>query len=184
MSFGYYCTFVDADNHVLTSFDIDDHPESLESPNKSAELMRYHYRLGHLSFQKLRLLAILERSRRNTKSSCRYYSSEMCWMPLWCHDPSTLERQAKSSFHAVYHLSIYKAWPSGINRSNAVDLRRIYCTIERKVDNSSVQVCNSICRPLFSLSSADTIAAKNAFETHAMSMGVTIAHYHCDNGRF
>ena len=35
-----------------------------------------------------------------------------------------------------------------------------------------------------SLSSADTLAAKKAFELHAKSMGVDVLHYQADNGRF
>lgn len=41
---------------VLNSID-DEGAGSLESPDKAAELMRYHYRFGHLSFKKLQLLA-------------------------------------------------------------------------------------------------------------------------------
>ena len=33
-------------------------------------------------------------------------------------------------------------------------------------------------------SSAETLAAKRAFETFAAEHGVKILHYHCDNGRF
>jgi hypothetical protein len=33
-------------------------------------------------------------------------------------------------------------------------------------------------------SSAETLAAKRAFETFAAEHGVRIQHYHCDNGRF
>ena len=34
------------------------------------------------------------------------------------------------------------------------------------------------------LTSAETVAAKNAFERHASTLGVSIVHYHADNGRF
>ena len=33
-------------------------------------------------------------------------------------------------------------------------------------------------------SSAETLAAKRAFETFAVEHGVRIQHYHCNNGRF
>ena len=34
------------------------------------------------------------------------------------------------------------------------------------------------------LSSEETVKAKQAFERWAADQGVTIKHYHCDNGRF
>jgi hypothetical protein len=34
------------------------------------------------------------------------------------------------------------------------------------------------------LSSEETIAAKIAIEQHASNLGITILHYHADNGRF
>ena len=47
---------VDGATASVESIDID---ASLESPDRSAELLRYHYRLGHLPFNKLKLLAKL-----------------------------------------------------------------------------------------------------------------------------
>ncbi len=47
---------VDGTTASVESIDID---ASLESPDRSAELVRYHYRLGHLPFNKLKLLAKL-----------------------------------------------------------------------------------------------------------------------------
>jgi hypothetical protein len=35
-----------------------------------------------------------------------------------------------------------------------------------------------------SLTSADTVEAKEAFEAFSRNMGVRIQHYHADNGRF
>ena len=35
-----------------------------------------------------------------------------------------------------------------------------------------------------SLTSEETLKAKKAFEAYARSLGVTILHYHADNGRF
>jgi hypothetical protein len=32
--------------------------------------------------------------------------------------------------------------------------------------------------------SIETVAAKEAFEAYSATFGVTIQHYHCDNGRF
>ena len=34
------------------------------------------------------------------------------------------------------------------------------------------------------LTSEETVDAKRAFETYARNRGVSIRHYHCDNGRF
>ena len=35
-----------------------------------------------------------------------------------------------------------------------------------------------------STTSDETVAAKRDFEAYALTYGVTIKHYHCDNGRF
>jgi hypothetical protein len=55
-----------------------------------AELMQWHYRLGHLSFPKLKLLA------KNGEIPCRLAknpTSKIRWVPLWHHDKITLARQ-------------------------------------------------------------------------------------------
>ena len=40
------------------------------------------------------------------------------------------------------------------------------------------------CHLMTRLSSEETVATKREFERHASELGVTILHYHVDNGRF
>eukprot|EP00985_Skeletonema_marinoi_P010391 scaffold4883_cov118-Skeletonema_marinoi.AAC.2 len=54
----YKALYSTESNSVLSSID-DEAVGALESSDRVAELLRYHYRLGHLSFSKLRLLAKL-----------------------------------------------------------------------------------------------------------------------------
>ena len=180
----------ESDNHVLTSFDIDDHQESLESPNKNTELMRYHYRLGHLSFQKLRLLAILGEIPRALAdvtppkcAGCLFGAmTRVPWRGKRNHAsmPSTIFPSTRPG--QVVSVDQMQSTSVGFIaqlKGKLTTRRYKYATVF--VDHFSRYRFVHLQE---TLSSADTIAAKNAFETHAMSMGVTISHYHCDNGRF
>ena len=68
---------LDEDKHVY-----------LTAVDNQAELMRWHYRLGHLPFSKLKQLVL------NREIPGRLAKVKPCMygMPLWCYDQGTLER--------------------------------------------------------------------------------------------
>jgi hypothetical protein len=75
------------------TFDVDPELEEdehiyLATVDNQAELMRWHYHLGHLAFSKLKQLAL------NGKilTSGQGQASCLRGMPLWCYDQSALER--------------------------------------------------------------------------------------------
>jgi len=196
-----------ADRHTEVSFDIDnssgsptssfvqtsideDHAESLESPDRAAELMRYHYRLGHLSFQKLQLLARIgeiPRALADIKppacSGCLF--GAMTKTP-WRTKPKK-DAEASRIFPATKPGEVVSVDQM---QSTAVGfIAQLKGRLTTKRYTCATVFVDHYSRYRFvhlqqTLSSADTLAAKKAFELHAASMGVTIKHYQCDNGRF
>ena len=160
----------------------DDHHQAT---TMQAELLRWHFRTGHLPFGKLKQLAVngeipkylakvtppfcaacvagaMTRVRRNTSQRSKIFPANK---PGACVSVDQLE-----SSHAGFVAQLkgrltkerYKGATVFVDHYSRV--RFVY--------------------PMKALTSAETIQAKRAFETWASLHGVTIRHYHCDNGRF
>jgi hypothetical protein len=152
--------------------------------------MRWHYRLGHLSFQKLKQLALngkipkkLSKLKPPKCNGCLF--GAMTKLP-W---------HGKES--ALSHEIIVATKPGEIVSVNQMESTEVgfftqlkgsltltkkqyrYCTVF--VDHFSqlhfvhLQIKDS---------AAETIFAKQAFEKFAVEHGVRILHYHCDNRQF
>jgi hypothetical protein len=65
-----------------------------------AELMRWHYRLGHLSIQKPRQLALIGEI---PKKLSKLKPPQVCWLSIWHNDQATLARQRVSIFSQNLH---------------------------------------------------------------------------------
>jgi hypothetical protein len=62
-----------------------------------------------------------------------------------------------------------------------IPTKRRYCIVTVIVDHYSRFTYTNLKE---STSSIDTLKAKESFEAMARSLGITIKHYHADNGRF
>ena len=185
----YKALYSTESNSVLSSID-DEAVGALESSDRVAELLRYHYRLGHLSFSKLRLLAKLGEIPRALAdvvppkcAGCLFGAmTRVKWRTKPSkHDPGSEIFPATRPGQVV---SVDQMQSTSIGffaqLKGRLTKRRYTCSTVF-VDNYSRY---RYVHMQETTSSKDTIAVKNAFELHAMSMGVTISHYHCDNGRF
>ncbi len=158
----------------------------LAAADDQAELMRWHYRLGHLSFPKLKLLAKKgEIPRRLAKipppkcAGCLF--GAMTKLP-WhgkesksSHDVFTATKLGEciSVNHMISTQVGFFAQLKGKLTSKRYRAASIF------VDHFS---CLQYIHLMQDLSSDETIKAKEAFERFAAKHGVTIKHYHCDNG--
>ena len=170
---------------IPASIDNVDQSQSCQATNVQNELMRWHYRTGHLPFAKLKQLAIngeipkylakvvppfcaactygaMHRIRRNASGRSKVFTANH---PGECVSVDQLE-SSQVGFLAQNKGRLtrdrYKAATVFIDHYSRV--RYIHLMKE--------------------ISSKETIKAKHAFETWASIHGVTIKHYHCDNGRF
>jgi hypothetical protein len=154
--------------------------------DKQAELMHWHYRLGHLSFPKLKALAKIGEIPKHLANV----------LPPVC---------AGCAFGAMTKVpwrnmevtrTVFKATKPGqcvsVDQMMSTQVG-FYAQLKGRLTKQRYR-CATIFVDHYSgykyihlmthLSSEETVAAKRAFERHASELGVTILHYHADNGRF
>jgi hypothetical protein len=160
----------------------------LAAANNQTELMRWHYRLGHLPFVKLKQLALngeipkkLAKVKPPKCAGCLFGTmTKIPWRG----------RETKAS-HKVFiatkpgecisfdqmtstEVGFYAQMKGKLTKKRYrcatvfVDHYSCLCFVPLQVNNSSVK----------------TVAAKRAFKTLAAKHGVKIQHYHCNNDRF
>ena len=165
---------------------VEDDETELVATTPQAELLRWHYRLGHLSFNKILLLCkqgILPRSLASVqKPKC-----SACLMGAMHRKPWRT-----------------KAQPSKLQQTTAPGMCVSVDQLESDVPGFIGQMKGRLTRSRYkaatifidhfsdlgyvhlqtALTSKETLEAKKAFEAYARAHGVTIQHYHADNGRF
>jgi len=166
----------------------EDEHVTLAASNDQAELMRWHYCLGHLPFLRLKQLAIngeipkkLAKVTLPKCAGCLF--GTMTKIP-WCG------KETKSS-HKVF-VATKPGECVSVDQMTSTELGFV-AQLKGKLTKkryrcATVFVDHYSCLQYVHLqvddSSIKTVAAKRAFETFAAQHGVRIQHYHCDNGRF
>ena len=154
----------------------------------AGELLRYHYRLGHLAFSQLKWLAkigLLPKRLANVETplcaSCAFgRMSRRAWKTRAKSKRKIAEAQKPGDVISVDQMESSTVGLIAQLKGRVTTRRYTAATIfvDHFSDLSYVHLQES-------LSSQDTIAAKRAFEAWAKEQGVDhIKHYHCDNGRF
>jgi hypothetical protein len=154
--------------------------------NDQAKLMRWHYRLGHLFFPKLKLLAKNgEIPRQLAKipplkcTGCLFGAmTKLPWRgkeSKFSHEVFTVTKPGEciSVNHMVSTHVGYFAQLKGTLTKKRYRAASIF------VDHFS---CLRYVHLMQDLSSDKTTKAKEAFKQFAAKHGVTIKYYHCDNG--
>jgi hypothetical protein len=158
----------------------------LAAANPQAELMRWHYRLGHLSFPKLKTLAELgEIPKRLAKvvppkcAGCIFGAmTKVAWKGK--EDQRHIFVATKPG-ECVSVDQMISTQVGFIAQLKGKLTRDRYKAATIFVDHYSRLRFVHLMRDL---TSEETINAKLAFEQYARDHGVTIKHYHADNGRF
>ena len=167
--------------HVIESDE-----EDLSATTPYAELLRWHYRLGHMSFHKLKAMAklgILPRRLANVENpkcaSC--YFGKMTKRP-WRTSvqprrilPATKPGQCVSVDQMESSTLGFVAQLKGRLTKRRYRVATVF--VDHFSDLSYVHLQSST-------TSQETVEAKLAFEAYARDHGVTVEHYHADNGRF
>ena len=177
----------DEDTQPIHVEPIDDE-ELMSATTIKGELLRWHYRLGHLSFNKLQALAKLRvlpyklSSIRPPKCACCMYGA-MTKKP-WRSKGSANKRSVNVATKSGECVSVDQMESSSFGfvaqlKGKLTKRKYKYATVF--VDHYSRYTYVYLQERL---TSEETVAAKGAFEAHARSMNVTIQHYHADNGRF
>ncbi len=160
----------------------------LSAANNQAELMRWHYRLGHLLFAKLKLLArngeipcCLAKIPAPKCAGCLF--GTMTILP-WCG------KESKSS-HEVF-VATRRGECVSINHMISMHVG-FFAQLKGKLTSKRYRAasifvnhfsCLRYMHLMQNLLSEEMIKAKDALERFAAEHGVAIKHYHCNNGCF
>ena len=154
-----------------------------------AELLRWHYRLGHVSFKKLKIMAllgILPKKLANVKppvcAGCIYGGmTRKAWRSKPHKDGPRKIFKASEAGECVSVDQMESTVPGLMAQLKGRITRQRYTCATIFVDHYSDLSYVHLQR---SLSSNETVDAKRSFESYARKHHVRILHYHADNGRF
>ena len=162
----------------------DQEPTSL---NPQDELLRWHYRLGHLPFDRIKQLAhkgqLPKRLLSSTKPLCSAYQYGKLTKRPWRvkGDDKAPSKTSTRPGQIVSVDQLESNTPGLIAqlKGKLTQQRCKYATVfvDQYSGYTFVYLQNR-------LTSEETVMAKHAFESSASQRGVKILHYHADNGRF
>ena len=150
------------------------------------ELIRWHHRLGHMSFKKLQLLAMMNLIPREL-SKCKAPKCATCMYGKMTKKPwRTKGNQRKIRTATIPGECVSVDQLQSSNQGFIAQLKGVLT--KRRFKYATVFV-DHFSRYKYvhlqsTLTSQDTLAAKRAFEAHCRNHGVTIKQFHADNGRF
>ena len=160
----------------------------LSASDDQAKLMRWHYRLGHLPFAKMRQLALNGKIPKklaliNPPKCAGCLFGAMTKIP-W------RGKESKSS-HEVF-TATKPGETVSVDQMISTEVG-FFAQLKWKLTKKRYRCCTIFVDHYSRLrvvhnqiddSSVETVAAKHAFERFAAKHGVHIQHYHCNNGRF
>jgi hypothetical protein len=118
----------------------------LAAADDQAELMQWHYRLGHLSFQKAEAACP---QWQDTQEIVEAQAPQVRWLSIWRDDQVTLARQRVSTFSP--NLSCHQARGDSLSRPNGIDRGGLFCPVEGVSHQEAVQILHCFCRLLLSI---------------------------------
>jgi len=164
---------------------IEDDEAQVSATTDLAELIRWHYRLGHLSYNKIKLLALLgiiprrlARIKPPKCAGCIFGAmTKRPWRTKGKNKGKV--RVAKAAGDVVSVDQLQSTTPGFLAQMKGSLTKRRYTAATIFVDHFSGL---SYVHLQKQLTSAETVEGKQAFEAYARDRGVRIKHYHADNG--
>ncbi len=171
-----------------TDVEIIPEDEDVQPATPQAELLAWHYRLGHTPFAKIKQMAARGDLPRNIATcktpkcaACLYgKATRRAWRSKSPANSMTTP-PATSPGAVVAVDQMISATPGFIAQMRGFITRKRYKVTTVFVDHFSGL---SFVYLQKSTSAEETVEAKRAFERYAKVHGVTIRHYHADNGIF
>ena len=167
----------------------DEEEDNLSAISPQADLLRWHYRLGHASFRRIKLLALLGILPRRLAfvqqpkcAGCIFGAlTKRPWRTKATPNQRNKIFQANAPGDCVSVDQLESSLLGFIAIFKGQPTKRRYRAATVFVDHKSRL---SYVHLQQQLTSSETLQAKHAFEAFARNNGVTIKHYHADNGRF
>jgi hypothetical protein len=166
---------------------VEEEQEHIAATTNRGEMLRWHYRLGHLSFAKIKLLALLNVLPRRLalvkppKCACCIYGkmTKQPWRTKAKNNRKIRVATAAGQCVSVDQMESSTLGFIGQLKGKLTISRYKYATVY--IDNYSRYKYVYLQR---TLTSKETLNSKLAFEAHARVQHVQILNYHADNGRF
>ena len=165
---------------------IQDNEANVSAATDLAELIRWHYRLGHLSYNKIKLLALLgiipRRLAKITPPKCAGCifgaMTKRPWRTKGAANRGKV-KVAKAAGDVVSVDQLQSTTPGFLAQLKGKLTKQRYTAATIFVDHYSGLSYVHLQRQL---TSAETVEGKRAFEAYARDRGVRVKHYHADNG--
>jgi hypothetical protein len=158
----------------------------LAAVDNQAKLMRWHYRLGHLAFSKLKQLALngetnqqLAKVKPPACAGCLF--GAMTKVPWKGRETSSDVFVATKAGQCVSVNQMILMQVGFIAQLKGTLTKKRYTVATVFVDHYSRLMYIHL---MTKLTSEETMEAKQAFKHFAKQHGVRVLHYHCDNGQF
>jgi len=150
------------------------------------ELVRWHHRLGHMSFKKLQLLAVMNLIPREL-SKCKPPRCATCMYGKM----TKKSWRTKGNQRKIRTATIPGECVSALQlqSSNQGFIAHLKGTLTKRRFKYATVFVDHFSRYKYAhlqstLTSQDTLAVVRASEAHCRNHGVTVRQYHADNGRF
>ena len=172
-------------NDTTTNHEAPNHEATLKNPTH--ELLRWHAWLGHMSFARLKVLALkgeLPKSiLQSKKPMCAACEFGKATRRQWRQDKSKKKglHVATQPGQVVSIDQLESRTPGLIAQTKGRPTRARYHAATIFVDHYSRY---SYVHLQQDVTANSTVQAKEAFEAHAQQHGIKVQHYHSDNGRF
>jgi hypothetical protein len=160
--------------------------DAVSTLDAQSELMRWHYRLGHLPFSNIQLMAARGEIPKRL-SSCKVPKCQSCLYgratkrPWRTKGQTNKIRTVTKPGGCVSVDQLESPVPGFVGQNKGSFFRKRYKVATIFVDHFSRL---SFVHLQESTKGEETLLAKRAFEAYAASFGVMIQNYHADNGRF
>ena len=184
------------DEPLTTDFDLNGPSDSKandesyeENPNASTEFLKWHQRLGHISPNKMRVMAkigILPKRLASCEipmcTSCLYgKATRRPWRGKIRKSQTFKKQHLTKPGQCVSVDQLESTTPGLIAQMKGIPTKLRYKGATVFVDQYSGLSYVYLQK---TLDGDETVSAKAAFERYARSHGVHVLHYHADNGRF
>ena len=164
----------------------EEEPPDIGSPTK--ELLVMHYRLGHLPFARIqkmakdgRLPSRLASCRVPECAACRFgRATKIPWRTKGNNNSGKLKEVTRPG-QCVSVDQLESTTPGFIAQLKGRPTKNRYRYVTVFTDHFSRLSYVYLQK---AITSDETVRAKRAFESYARTLGVSITHYHADNGRF
>ena len=160
--------------------------DTISALDDRTELLRWHYRLGHLPFSNLRLMAARGEIPKRL-ASCRIPKCQSCLYgratkrPWRSKGKAVKLRTVTKPGQCVSVDQLESPVAGFVGQNKGFFFRKRYKVATVFVDHFSRL---SYVHLQESTTGAETLLAKRAFEAYAGSFGIKVLNYHADNGRF